>query len=188
MTRSMRESHPLLPAFQETGRALSAAGLVSSNSGNMSVRRAGGIVITRHDSTLARLEASDLIEVPADAPSHPLASVELVVHRAIYATTPARAVVHAHPPATIALSLALASTPETDSYHRGGGGLRFAGAGGRPVKRPPRAQDSGRARAWLIRRRGDAGGGVRVDPAARRVVPRYPRLDPLYPTRRALTQ
>jgi L-fuculose-phosphate aldolase len=119
MTRSMRESHPLLPAFQETGRALSAAGLVSSNSGNMSVRRAGGIVITRHDSTLARLEASDLIEVPADAPSHPLASVELVVHRAIYATTPARAVVHAHPPATIALSLALASdqidTPDAAS-------------------------------------------------------------------------
>jgi L-fuculose-phosphate aldolase len=91
------------------GRDLSDAGLVSSNSGNMSVRRAGGIVITRHDSTLASLEEGDLIEVARGVSSHPLASVELVVHQAIYEATPALAVVHAHPPAAIALSLALAS-------------------------------------------------------------------------------
>lgn len=114
MTRRTREGRPplppeLLPEFQETGRALSVAGLVSSNSGNMSVRRAGAIVITRHDSTLGRLEASDLIEVAPDTPSHPMASVELVVHQAVYATTPARAIVHAHPPATVALSLTLTS-------------------------------------------------------------------------------
>ena len=99
----------LLPEFQEAGRDLSAAGLVTSNSGNMSVRRAGDIVITRHDSTLGRLEASDLIEVAPDAASHSMASVELIVHQAVYATTPAQAIVHAHPPATIALSLALTS-------------------------------------------------------------------------------
>jgi len=114
MTRRTREGRPplppeLLPEFQEAGRDLSAAGLVSSNSGNMSVRRAGGIVITRHDSTLDRLEASDLIEVATDAASHPMASVELTVHQAVYATTPARAIVHAHPPATVALSLTLTS-------------------------------------------------------------------------------
>jgi L-fuculose-phosphate aldolase len=114
MTRRTREGRPPLPPellleFQRTGRALAAAGLVTSNSGNMSVRRAGGIVVTRHDSTLGRLEASDLIEVAADTPSHPLASVELVVHQAVYATTPARAIVHAHPPATVALSLTLTS-------------------------------------------------------------------------------
>jgi L-fuculose-phosphate aldolase len=114
MTRRTREGRPplppeLLPEFQEAGRDLSAAGLVASNSGNMSVRRAGGIVVTRHDSTLGRLEASDLIEVAADTPSHPLASVELVVHQAVYATTPARAIVHAHPPAAVALSLTLTS-------------------------------------------------------------------------------
>jgi L-fuculose-phosphate aldolase len=113
MTRRTRERPPLppelLPEFQRAGRALAAAGLSSSNSGNMSVRRAGGIVVTRHDSTLGRLEASDLIEVAAGTLSHPLASVELIVHQAVYATTPARAIVHAHPPATVALSLALAS-------------------------------------------------------------------------------
>ena len=99
----------LLPEFQEAGRDLSAAGLVTSNSGNMSVRRAGDIVITRHDSSLGHLDASDLIEVAPDATAHPLASVELIVHQAVYATTPAQAIVHAHPPATIALSLALTS-------------------------------------------------------------------------------
>ena len=114
MARRMRERHPplppeLLPEFQEAGRELSAAGLVTLNSGNMSVRRAGGIVITRHDSTLGRLEASDLIEVPGNVASHPLASVELVVHCALYASTLALAIVHAHPPAAVALSLALDS-------------------------------------------------------------------------------
>ena len=114
MTRRTREGRPplppeLLPEFQEAGRDLSVAGLVSSNSGNMSVRRAGAIVITRHDSTLGRLEARDLIEVAPDTPSHPMASVELVVHQAVYATTPARAIVHAHPPAAVALSLTLTS-------------------------------------------------------------------------------
>jgi L-fuculose-phosphate aldolase len=99
----------LLPEFQRTGRALVASGLVASNSGNISVRRTGDIVITRHDSTLGRLEASDLIEVAPDAASHPLASVELIVHQAVYATTPARAIVHAHPPAAVALSLTLTS-------------------------------------------------------------------------------
>jgi len=37
--------------------------------------------------------------------STPLASIELAVHRAIYQETPALAVVHAHPPHAVALSL-----------------------------------------------------------------------------------
>ncbi|MBE3110450.1 MAG: class II aldolase/adducin family protein [Acidobacteria bacterium] len=96
----------LLRQFRTTGRDLSEAGLVSSNSGNISARCRGGIVITRHDSTLAHLEEDDLIEV-ATGESHPLASVELIVHQAIYQTTPALAIVHAHPPSAVALSLAL---------------------------------------------------------------------------------
>jgi len=116
----MRETNPRLPSellrlFQATGRDLSDAGLVSSNSGNMSLRRAGSIVITRHDSALGRLEESDLVEVARGVSSHPLASVELVVHQAIYEATPALAVVHAHPPAAIALSLALNRIDSLDS-------------------------------------------------------------------------
>ena len=37
--------------------------------------------------------------------STPLASDELAVHRAIYQATPAQAIVHAHPPHAVALSL-----------------------------------------------------------------------------------
>ncbi len=96
----------LLPLFQETGRALLDAGLIEANSGNLSVRSGDIITITRHDAELGHLEANDLIEVALDGPADPSASVEFPAHRFIYRLTSARAIVHAHPPATIAVSLA----------------------------------------------------------------------------------
>ncbi len=50
---------------------------------------------------------ADLIEtgIHADDSAIPLASWELPVHRAIYVGTSARAVVHAHPPGAVTLSL-----------------------------------------------------------------------------------
>jgi len=53
------------------------------------------------------LQEHDLIETRINKNDRftPLASTELAVHRAIYRTTPALAIVHAHPPHTIALSL-----------------------------------------------------------------------------------
>jgi L-fuculose-phosphate aldolase len=56
---------------------------------------------------LGALEEHDLIETGLEKNdrSTPLASTELAVHRAIYQVTPARAIVHAHPPHATTLSL-----------------------------------------------------------------------------------
>jgi len=56
---------------------------------------------------LSALEERDLIEtgVSKNDRSTPMASVDLAIHRAIYRTTPTGAIIHAHPPHAIALSL-----------------------------------------------------------------------------------
>jgi L-fuculose-phosphate aldolase len=95
--------------FKRIGRDLWESGAVSSHGGNMSVREGDRLVITRSGSMLGHLSPTDVIETsltecgdPADAGC----SVELVVHRAIYARTDARAIVHAHTAHTIARSFA----------------------------------------------------------------------------------
>jgi len=96
----------LLDQFRRVGRDLYAAGLVSSHGGNMSVRRGGSILITTHGSRLGHLAQADLVEVVAGAAPVAEPSMDLALHRAIYAAVPqARAVVHAHPRHAIALSL-----------------------------------------------------------------------------------
>jgi len=93
--------------FQEIGRDLYVADLVSSHGGNISVRFGDRVIIKRRGAMLGRLKEVDLIETGLTKPDSGvmLASTELVVHRAIYMTTPALAVVHAHPRMAIALSL-----------------------------------------------------------------------------------
>jgi len=97
-----------LAQFQAVGNDLFTKGLVSSHSGNLSVRLGDRMVITRRGSKLGYLQEHDLIETGINKHDRytPLASVELPVHRAIYQQTPALAVVHAHPPHAVALSLA----------------------------------------------------------------------------------
>jgi L-fuculose-phosphate aldolase len=97
----------VLSQFQSVGRDLFTRGLVSSHSGNLSIRLGDNIVITRRGSQLGCLEENDLIETGVCKNNRvtPLASVELPVHRAIYQQTAAQAVVHAHPPYAVALSL-----------------------------------------------------------------------------------
>jgi L-fuculose-phosphate aldolase len=96
----------LLDQFRRVGRDLYAAGLVSSHGGNMSVRRGESILITTHGSRLGHLAQADLVEVMAGAAPVAEPSMDLALHRAIYAAVPqARAVVHAHPRHAIALSL-----------------------------------------------------------------------------------
>jgi len=97
----------ILSQFQNIGRELFTRGLVSSNSGNLSIRLGDRMIITRRGSRLGCLEEHDLIEtgITRNDRSTPLASTELAVHRAIYQQTPALAIVHAHPPHAIALSL-----------------------------------------------------------------------------------
>lgn len=97
----------ILSQFQTVGRDLFSRGLVSSHTGNLSIRLRDRIIITRRGSMLNCLEEHDLIEtgVSRNNRSTPRASTDLAVHRAIYRETQALAVVHAHPPHATALSL-----------------------------------------------------------------------------------
>ena len=93
--------------FQTIGHDLFTRGLVSSHNGNLSIRLGESIIITRRGSMLSCLQEHDLIEtgISKNNRATPLASVELAVHRAIYQEISALAVVHAHPPHAVALSL-----------------------------------------------------------------------------------
>ncbi|GIW20012.1 MAG: aldolase [Chloroflexota bacterium] len=93
---------------------LAARGLIVATEGNASVRLAGtDILVTpagRRKDTLgpADLVVVGLVPDPArDAAVRPRPTSDLAVHRAIYRACPdVRAVVHAHPPAALALTLA----------------------------------------------------------------------------------
>ena len=91
--------------FQEIGRDLYVAGLVSSHGGNLSMRFGDRVVIKRRGAMLGRLKEGDLIETGLEKADSGvmLASTKLVVHRAIYLATPALAIAHAHPRTAIAL-------------------------------------------------------------------------------------
>jgi L-fuculose-phosphate aldolase len=97
-----------LTQFQKVGQALFQRGMVSSQSGNLSIRMGDHLIITRRGSNLGALQEKDLIEtgINRNDRATPLASSELAVHRMIYQNTQARAIVHAHPPHTVALSMA----------------------------------------------------------------------------------
>lgn len=97
----------ILSQFQSVGRDLFSRGLVSSHSGNLSIRLGENVIITRRGSQLGCLNENDLIEtgISKNNRATPLASVELPAHRAIFQQTVAQAIVHAHPPHAIALSL-----------------------------------------------------------------------------------
>ena len=97
----------ILSQFQTVGRDLFSRGLVSSHNGSLSIRLGEKLIITRRGCRLSCLEEHDLIEtgINKNDRSTPLASTDLSVHRAIYQLTPALAIVHAHPPHAIALSL-----------------------------------------------------------------------------------
>ena len=106
----------ILSQFQSVGRDLFTRGLVSSHSGNLSIKLGERIIITRRVSQLGCLCENDLIEtgISKNDRATPLASMELPVHRAIYQKTSALAIVHAHPPHAIALSLTEAEIVPSD--------------------------------------------------------------------------
>jgi L-fuculose-phosphate aldolase len=89
------------------GRKMVSAGLTSSRFGNISVLRGNAIIITCTGSMLDELDESQVVEVDlaGACPQDKIASSETCVHRAIYNQTAARAVIHAHSPYAVALSL-----------------------------------------------------------------------------------
>ena len=97
----------ILESFQWVGRDLYHLGLITSHAGNISLRCGEWIWITRTGSMLGRLGPDDVVETPLSAgeSAHPMASMELPVHLAIYRATSAQAILHAHPPSAVALSL-----------------------------------------------------------------------------------
>lgn len=97
----------IISQFQTVGNELFTRGLISSHSGNLSIRLGDRIIITRRGSMLGCLQENDLIETGIERNDRctPLASTELAVHRAIYQETPALAIIHAHPPYAVTLSL-----------------------------------------------------------------------------------
>lgn len=99
----------MLDQMIEFGRELFLQGLNNSHSGNISLRHKNYIYITRHGARLGSLKLKDIISVNlADNKKDAGASLETKVHRAIYLANPdIKAVVHAHPPHAIALSINL---------------------------------------------------------------------------------
>ncbi len=97
----------LVEEFAGIGNTLFAAGLNNSHSGNLSVRVGGSVVITRRGAMLGEITSQDLIAVGLehDDSGIALASTEVDVHRSIYTSTSALAIVHTHPRSAIALSL-----------------------------------------------------------------------------------
>jgi L-fuculose-phosphate aldolase len=100
----------VLKEMREIGHDLFLRGLVSSHSGNMSVRVGGEIYITRTKSMLGRLKKGDIVKVPleaADPETLKIASSETPVHMRIYVETDGRSIIHAHPPYSILTSFFL---------------------------------------------------------------------------------
>ncbi len=96
------------------GRKLVEGGFVSSHFGNISVRVGDRMLITRSGSMLDEIKETDIVEVDISKKGSfdLIASSESVVHRMIYGRTSALAVIHAHCPHSVIMSL-LSSTGET---------------------------------------------------------------------------
>lgn len=102
--------------FSAIGRDLFLTGAVSSHGGNMSVRDGDRIIITRRGSMLGRIGEHDVVWTRmAACDLDEECSREIVVHRAIYEATDAKAIVHAHPEHTIYRSLIEDSIAPIDS-------------------------------------------------------------------------
>ncbi len=91
----------------KVGRLLFEEHLVSARAGNLSISFCEQLYITRTGSNLGSLSAEDIIRLPLKSRTilDDRASVELEIHREIILRTGKKAVVHAHPPATVMVSL-----------------------------------------------------------------------------------
>ncbi len=89
------------------GRKIVSAGLTSSRFGNISVLQGDRILITCTGSMLDELDVAQVVEVDVagPCPEDKTASSETCVHRAVYNSTSALAVIHTHSPYAVALSL-----------------------------------------------------------------------------------
>ncbi len=96
-----------LESFRKIGKRIIKEDLAHSNFGNMSQRFEDKLLITSTGALLDELGKGQIVEVSIKGPSalDHKASTELIVHRAIYRKTKARAVIHAHSSFAVILSL-----------------------------------------------------------------------------------
>lgn len=90
--------------FIHFGRMLMEGNLVRGSSGNMSLKKGSYIYITRTGAMLGYLMERDILKLKEDE-ENPSASKELLLHRLLYRLKDCRAVVHSHPPYTLAISM-----------------------------------------------------------------------------------
>ena len=89
-------------ALARVGKRVIAEGLVSGSFGNASLRAGDVFLVKRHGAYLD--DPGSLVPVPFEGDIPPGASLESLVHRAVYNLTPHGAVLHTHPPYAVALS------------------------------------------------------------------------------------
>jgi len=100
--------------FERIGKRLFAEHLVGGNFGNISIRHnQSGFYIKRTGAYLDTATEPVFVPLKGDVP--PEASSEYRVHRDVYRKTPHLAIVHAHPRASVALSLMLDEIRPEDS-------------------------------------------------------------------------
>ncbi len=90
------------------GKLIEKYHLISSHGGNISIRLNDNILITKTGSMLGNLTPKDIVVVSLKNDNDnniKKASMELVVHKAIYEASNANVVIHTHPEYTILLSL-----------------------------------------------------------------------------------
>ena len=101
-------------AIVAAGRRLGARGLISAGEGNLSIRLGEDLLITPSGRRKDELSPSDLLVVSLSTTERATSrgagrrpSSDLAIHRAVYAARPdVLAIVHAHLPAAMALTLA----------------------------------------------------------------------------------
>jgi len=106
--------------ISEIGKKIVGAGLVEANFGNISVRSGSGnsFLITKTKTALDEIQRNGVIEMPifcgeddtyVDAETlkkmEKTASSETPIHRRIYAETSAKAILHAHCPYAVVMSI-----------------------------------------------------------------------------------
>ena len=112
-------------------RALGAAGLIAGNSGNVSIRVAGGMVISSTGATAELIDEAGLVRTTLDA-SAPRASSEWALHAVLFRARPELgAIVHTHSDACTALACLGEALP---AFH-----YLVAGFGGDDVRCAPYA-------------------------------------------------
>jgi L-fuculose-phosphate aldolase len=117
-------------ALVEASAKVAEAGLVAGSDGNLSLRRGERMLITPRGGRLAALDPDACVEVALGdgaAPAGSRPSSETPLHRAVYAATGARAIVHTHSHFATVLSTLVDELPPIHyAIHAFGGTVRVA--------------------------------------------------------------